>query len=246
MAFTQHLATFSAPLNRDARSIVTQFTAFFSATSTAIIQDVEYTRLQSPYGANDLHLRVAYGISTLAGLSYEMRYYATTDAQTAQDAFNADFEAGLCAVPVHVLDVTDHEVAMSARDQFLVILADTDRGVDAEGNGLVGDAMAVFVAEPLGNIAAGAVGAARIYDANGVIVANSHNVRNIDSHQWVLGERNFIIYDLQSGGYIGIPSCCGASALTPQTTTTTAPPVPCISQEVVSVDPRTPGLNAWA
>lgn len=245
MAFTQQLVTFSLALNRDAQDLVTAFNAVFSAADVNVIQAMDHSRLQSTSGAGDLHLRVAYGVSTITGMRYEARLYASSATQTAQDAFDADFQGGFCAVPLFMLDLSDHENSISSRTQLFVVFAVTNRGL-AIGNGLVGHQDAIFAAEPLGNIAVGATGNATLYDAFGAPVASAIPVKNVGANVWNAGERAMTIYDLDEGGYIAIATCCGAAALTTTDTTTTAPPVPCITRELVSQQPKSPNLNAWA
>lgn len=246
MAFTQMIQTFRTDLNRKADQLVAQFNAVFNVADNHVIQDVAYSRLQSTARAGDLHLRVAYGVSTVTGMRYLARLYVTSGVQTAQDAFNADFEAGFAAVPLFILDVSDHENVKNSRDQILVIFAITNRGV-AIGNGLIGHQQAVFIAEPVGDILPGATGNCAMYDANGEQVATGIPVVNMSTiNPIVAGERILAVYDICTGGYMTLPSCCGAAPLATTTSSSTPPPIPCVTREVPIIAPKGPELNAWA
>lgn len=249
MAVTQQVRTFRTPLNRSASDLVTQFNAVFS-TIQANIQDIDYSRLQSPYGAGDISLKVLYYESDDRGVQYEARYYRSDVDYSAQDHFNAEFAAGLCRVPLHFLDITDHEVGKSSQDQLLVICAVTNRASPGEGQGLVGLDTAVFMAWALGDIGPNATGLAELYDAWGQLLDNSAPIYNADPiNVMASGDRTLVVYDVHTGLYIGVPTCCLPK--TPLTSCSTTPALiptgatPCETKEVVSFWPQDPALNAW-
>lgn len=234
MAYDQKVITFRTPLNRGYVNLVTQFNTFFTGKLTQV-QSADFSRIQSTRGSGDLQLKVLYAEVDIDGIEVEARLYQTDATTTAQEKFNADFAAGLSRVPLHFIDLADHEQSRTNYDQLMVVMAITDRGFGTGGDGLAGYEGAVMVAEPLAPIAAGASGLALIYDANGVLLDNSHPVANVDpAAAWIAGERALVIYDKLLGQYIGIPNCSGALPLKPAVTPPPgAPPVPCPTNEVV-------------
>ena len=249
MAITQRVASFRTALNKTASTLATQFNALFS-TIVANIQDIDFSRLESTYGAGDIALRVLYYESDDRGVQYEARYYRSDVDFTAQDHFNAEFAAGLCRVPLHFLDITDHETGKSGQDQLLVICAVTDRAAPGEGQGLVGLDTAVFMAQPIGDIGPNLSGAAEIYDAWGKLLDNSAPVYNADPvNVLTAGDRTMVVYDAYTGLYIGVPTCCLPKV--PLTSCSTTPALiptgatPCETKELVSLWPNNPFLNAW-
>jgi uncharacterized protein (UPF0212 family) len=240
MAYLQKVQTFSTSLNQGVETIVDQFNAYFAARPLTNILGMDYSRVESTTGAGDLHVRVVYAELDIVGVSYELRYYNTTPTQSAQEAFNADFAAGLNRVPLVFLDVTNHEKARGDNDQLLVVMAITDRGVNAGGNGLVGQQKVVFVAEPLADIAAGADGNCVVRDGHGLILSNATSVRNTDTAVWVAGELANVVFDLEEGRYLSIPNCCKDKffpGLVPDPLVAPLDPGPCPIKEIVSMNP---------
>lgn len=246
MTYNQKSITFKTPLNLGPDNLVTQFNNQFNA-GLYNIQSVDFNRLESTAGAGDLQLKVVYGEITNIGngVAYEARLYQTNNTQTAQEAYNADFASGLARVPLFFLDITDHERSRSGNDWLFIVMAITDRGAAAGGNGLVGLPDAVFAASPTANIAAGATGIATLYDAIGTIVAMGAVVTNLSTTDtWLQNERSMVVYDWATGTYSGIPTCCGGATITPNSTTTYAPlDVPCITKEVPSITPVLSAFN---
>lgn len=229
MTYLQKSITFSQALNKTAAGIATQFNAFFGTLDKVNIQGAPFAWTEG----DDLRVKIVYAESDITGGQFEMRYYANNGVTSAQDQYNADFAAGLNRVPMFFLDVTNRY-----QDQFLVIMAITDRGVGLGGDGLTGVETAVFVGEPGAKILAGATGAIILYDANGNILDNAQIVQNISATDWEAGERSLVFYDKSIGGYVGIPTCCGVGAIVPAVPPGPPAPVePCPTVEVPLQEP---------
>lgn len=239
MAYTIRQVTFSTNLNGSIQEIVTAFNTMFAGTAIQLL-GVDYHRLQSPSGSNDLHLRILYADSD-EGLQYEAFLFVSDQfpgGSSAQAKFNAFFAAA-CYVPLKTVDVTDHELSKTNPDTIIVFAAQTDRAATT-GAGLLGHQDSVYIAEADGLIAASGSGAATIYDSNGNVVGTNITITNADSvNAWAAGDRAPVFFDLTSGTFIGIPSCDGTGAVAPDPCPAPVPPPDdCASREVVSVDPR--------
>jgi len=240
MTLTSMLQTFRVPFNENNAGIATQFNTFFAANDNIIIKAIDCNRLDSTYGSDDLKLRVAYQEVSVedTGITYTATVYTTGGGQTAQEIFNDDHRFNdICQVPLFFKDITNHEQNRTSPQQILVIAGNTTAAGDGE---LFAIDRGVFIAQPIGNILAGATGAAIIINACGSVISNSFNVTNVDPAQaWVADERNYVVFDPVTGELIGLPSCCGTTALpaiVDPTTTTTAL---CITVEVPSFTPET-------
>lgn len=226
MPLAQLTATVRAPFNQGVQGLYAQLVSWLGARSDIMIQDVDWFRPESTYAGDENRMRISYMQATApaVGGTWIVRLYQddNTTGVTAQQAFNADFANGLQAVPFFVVDVTEHERGRTGPNSLIAICMST-----GEANlGLVGHDRAVFVAEPAGDIASLATGAAILYDATGRQVATGISVFNAGAVTWVAGQRNYVVVDEETGIYMGLPSCCGAAA-PPAPVATTSTPYPC-------------------
>lgn len=227
MTLSQDIVTFSVPLNDRPQDLVDLFNAYFLGRPV-FIQSVDFSRLQSPYRSDEIQLRVAFVEASGDGIgwSYDAVIYETDIGSpiiTAQEKYNDAFIAGLCKTPAFFEDLTDHEQDRAIPDILLVIQVDTP----------VASFSKVYVAEPGGDIAAGASGAATLYDAGGTIVGAGVTIYNGDvSNSWPTGQRAFVYWDPQEGNLVGIPTDCGTAALAITPTAAPSTDVPCISREL--------------
>lgn len=235
MALVQKIQTFRTSLGRKPDQLAADLNTFFTSQGRFLIWDIDFSRIESTRAGDIIQFRLLYSELTgdSVGLEYEAVLYTDTASTIAQDQYNEAFRANLARVPFHYADLTDHEPRKGPQQNLLVIFAKTDQ----DPLNLLGHPTAVFVAEPLANIAASATGNCCIYDATGRVISDSFAVTNRGTAQWDLGERGLCVYDLVSGQLIGQPSCAGAAALTTTSPTTVTTNLPCVTYEVVSREP---------
>jgi hypothetical protein len=225
MPLTQLTTTIRAPFNQGVPGIYAALLTWINAQTDIVITDVDWFRPLSTYDASESRIRISYQQATapaIGGTWVARLYQDTPGGLTAQEAFNLEFSSGFQAVPFFQLDVTEHSRARTGPNSLLVICMSTG-GTNLN---LVGHDRAAFIAEPAGDIAAGATGTAILYDASARVLSTTITIRNVGAVQWDAGQRNIVVIDELSGEYIGLPSCCGAAALVTAGGTTTTP-YPC-------------------
>jgi len=224
MPLVQRFKSIWSEMNASNIPFATQVQGWLAENPGIMIQDVDCSRPNSTYNADAQFIRIAYleCQAPAVGATYAAALYQNVNGVSAQDAFNAAYADGLSVVPHFILDITDHEQNKTDAESLLVIGVVTDLSPLGE----VGTDRATFIAQPIGDIAGGAIGNAALYDASGRVVAGSIPILNVGDVAWVANQRNYAIWDMESGMYIGLPSCCGAGALVVATTTTTT--YPCV------------------
>jgi len=237
MTLASLLKTFTVDFNQNNAEIATLFNAFFAANTNVVIKSIDCNRLDSTYN-DSLKLRVAYQQVSVedTGILYTAVVYDSMNGTTAQTKFNDDHHVNdICQVPLFFKDITSPSKNRADIQQILVISGNTSAAGDAT---LFAIDRGVFIAQPNFSIAAGASGAATIINACGAIVSSSFSVTNVDpSTVWLAGERNYVVLDPTSGELIGLPSCCGITALGPVVDPTTTTTDICITVEVPSFTP---------
>lgn len=225
MPLTQLTATIRSPFNRGVPGLYAAVVAWLGANTSIIIQDVDWFRPESTSSGDDLRLRISYLLATApaVGSTWGARLFRTDGVSTAQAKFNIEFGAGADLVPMFTRDITNHERVINDPDSLLVIGINTAAGPSL---GMVGYDRAAFIGQPNNDIAAGAAGAATLFDAGGRLVAAAVTVRNVGAVPWLAQQRNYVVMDEVTGELLGLPSCCTPSAA-PAVVSTTTTPYPC-------------------
>jgi hypothetical protein len=205
MALSFSSKTFSTKVSKDYSTLVAEMNTFFATPK--IIYDVTVD-------LNVRNLTVYLIYADGAGITYEASAYATSNAVSADAQFNASIGVDPTRLPQFVLDVTSIDSNSNHDQQVLAICGNLTTNPS-----LLGLDNAVFIAQADALIAAGASGLCTIYDTTGAVIATAATVFNVSITAWPQGQRNYMVFDAVNGVFIGIPSCCGTSALT-----TTPPP----------------------
>lgn len=170
------------------------------AVGTRLIISATVQRFYSTRNNEHLKIRILYN-DTL-GNSNVATYIEGTASSTLEQSFTAFQTANPTAQVLVVLDLTNRTPRSVDRGAVCAITTTTIPQTSRE----------VYVAEALGNIVAGGthVGAAKLYNSNGVLVNASVPIINGSLlSAWPQGQRNLVVYDATSDALIGVPSCCG-------------------------------------
>lgn len=245
MGFRQQTRRFTTTFSEGPQSLVDDMNDYFS-TRRLVYQNGDMVVPESTAYAGAFSIRLVYGRITGSddaehGLLLEARLFKTDQfigGQTAQEKFNAVFEAGEALVPVDLFDVTNPHTNESTGDEILAIFAITDRD-SPFADGMAGDGRSVYIAQADQNIPGNLTRRALLFDVVGEQLDDNIRMENMDLNtQWDNGERSFAVYDIATGAYVGCPSCLGTAALVTETPPPPPPPpVDCPFIEQVSQTP---------
>ncbi len=224
MSVTSLVATVTSPFSQGAEGLYNELVSWLAAHPGVNIVDIDTFRFESTYSADEQSIRILYETGLAITGGWQARFYrssTTAAGNSAQQLFTNDMGFGATFVPWFLLDVTHHLVGRDSADTFIVL------GVNTSSDPFGFNSKNIYIAEPQGDILAGASGPANVYDGSGTLLGVL-DLTVLGTSTWQMNERNYAFIDEDTGLLVGLPTCsAGPTAWTPPAlTTTTAFPCP--------------------
>ncbi len=218
MAVTSLVATVTAPFAQGAEGLYTALVTWLAAHPGVHIIDIDTFRFESEHFADEQRIRILYETGKTITGGWQALFYrssSTATGDSAQQLFTDAMSAGATFVPWFLLDVTHHLKGRDSADTFIIL------GVNTTSDPFEFNSKNIYIAEPQGDILAGASGAANVYDGSGALVGVLA-LTVLGTSTWHQNERNYAFIDEDTGLLVGLPTCSVApTAWTPPAATTT-------------------------
>lgn len=193
------MQSFTQGVSEGRQALITRFNTGLASSNKQLIS-ATVQRFYSTRDNERLKIRVLYN-STL-GNANTASYVEGTPAATLEQAFSTYQTANPSRQLLFILDLANRTPRSVDRGAVCVI---TTASLPRAGR-------EVYVAEALGNIAAGGTtsGLVKLYDSNETLINPSVTAFNVSLlSAWQTGQRNLVMYDPATNNLVGIPSCCG-------------------------------------